>query len=217
MHFRILVLFAAFLLPLPMMADTTYYFTGSNFSSFGTEAANSSSSGFTFGSSSYSTSDSVSGWFTVSAPLAANSYDGSNPKVFSFSDGQQTINETDAYFAVFELLTASDGSIKAWEIDAYLLPKGGKATGEIMLFGGVGYFINGYGPISNAEGGNAGHGGEAGVIFNSDGSMDLGESVTFGSWSTTPTSATPEPSSIVLMLSGLAGRAGVARRKFLRA
>jgi hypothetical protein len=86
-----------------------------------------------------------------------------------------------------------------------------------MLFGGVGYFINGYGPISNAEGGNAGHGGEAGVIFNSDGSMDLGESITFGSWSTTPSSTTPEPSSLVLVLTGLSGLAGVARRKFPRA
>jgi hypothetical protein len=197
---------AALLLPLPMMADITYYYTGNNFTTFGTEDQNNN---ITYGSSSYNSSDSVTGWFSVSDPLPASSSFSPSPTAFSFSDGQQTINETDVIngtaYDMFSLTTDSNGYIVDWEVLA-LVGLDEEISGEIGIFGGPDFSV-GNGPV---EGDDAG---DVGAIINSDGSADFGESTTSGSWSTTPPSTTPEPSSIVLLLTGLAGMAGIARRK----
>jgi hypothetical protein len=200
---------AALFLSLPMMADTTYYYTGNNFTIFATQDT---SANTTYGSASYNTGDSVTGWFSVRAPLpAASPGFPLAPIAFSFSDGQQTINSTDVINGTagilngdFAFITGSNGNIVDWELLMLSYTDEGP-TGAIYMFGGP-YFSVGNGPVG-------GYAGDLGGIIHSDGSTDFGESATSGSWSTTPPSTTPEPSSIVLLLTGLASMAGVARRK----
>jgi hypothetical protein len=205
MRFGALAALAAFLLPLPMMADTTYYYTGSDYTTV---------------SGVFTTSDSLNGWFTVASPLGANlgtpgALATITPLSYSFTDGVVEYNDTNGTFELvaistgqtyvpdpsalgdhFELSTDANGNIDAWamyagiDVDAGTAFYTESAAGEIPLHVTAmdGSFI-------------AGNQGSTSVV---------------GAWSLTSSSATPEPSSIVLVLTGLSGLAGVARRKYLR-
>jgi hypothetical protein len=205
MHARSIVLMAAFLLPLPMMAETTYLYTGNNFTTTGVEDT---SGNITIGGSTYSTSDLVTGWITVPDPMLSLN----GPVLvdsFSFNDGIQTLSsaeEAGEEFGAF--LTDENGAILDWELLVIGVDPSSGLEGEIGVFGGPAFSL-GDGPFTSETAG------DAGVYANLDGTEDWGESTSSGIWSMNST-VTPEPSSIVLLITGLAGLAGVARRKLSR-
>jgi hypothetical protein len=200
MRARTLILLTAFLMPLPMMADdATYYFNGNNFTTVGTADVDGNVVSDT---SPYSFSDSVSGWFRMPDALSAGT-SLFNLTSYSFSDGLQTINSSNGAMAQAMLFIDADGNIADWIVIVQMRDVDGNTTSEIGTEGGP-YFSIGEGPFTSN---NAG---DAGVIINADGSALFGESNSSGTWTE---SATPEPSSIILLLTGLAGIAGVARRK----
>lgn len=206
MHVRSTVLLLAFCVPLPVVAETTYTYTGNDFSVVGTTAEYESGSNYAPGASLYTTSDSVTGWFTVATPLAPDLTGGSfTPDSFSFSDGIQILTDTNS-LGGGQLSTDASGNIVGWEIQV-LTGYEDSVTGEIVMFGGPG-FGNGDGPLAHDTG-------DIGLnaIPDTAHNYGFGESVSSGTWTE---SATPEPSSIVLLLTGLAGMAGVARRKLSR-
>ena len=105
----ILFCFAAGILALPLMASSvTYTYTGSDFQS---------------ASSPYSTSDFVSGFFTLPAALGDNLVDDSiTPTSYSFSDGVQTISSASPPPDVtFEVSTDASGNINGWFINLLFL------------------------------------------------------------------------------------------------
>jgi len=96
---------AVILCPFAALADTTttYDYTGSNFST---------------AIGAYTTSDSVQGSITFSAPLADNLSDFSvSPESFSFTDGVQTItSSTTGVVDSFAFSTNASGNISFWTI-----------------------------------------------------------------------------------------------------
>jgi hypothetical protein len=145
MRFRTLPLLAAlFAMSLPMMADTTYTYTGNLFTTAATP---------------FTASDSISGYFTTSSPIAANTGNFSSgpfgPAVtgvpildvtsFSFTDGVDTITDTSPGVATPILNFATDGSgnILAWQVD-------------ISLFSGADIFFSYQNPAGFGFSGNDG-------------------------------------------------------------
>jgi hypothetical protein len=175
-------------MPLPVMADATYYYTGEDFQTAIGE---------------YTTSDSISGWFTVGSPLPDNLNDAGDlaeitPTAFSFSDGMQTITNMNASSSEFGFFTDGSGDILSWNFGVFQT-FGNRTTGKITsedIFGGF----------------------EIDSVFYPLGNIDPGDNYGLnyipGTWSGPPPSTTPEPSTLVLLLTGLAG---VAYRKFSRA
>jgi hypothetical protein len=185
MRIRSLVLSAALLaLPFPLMADTIYTYTGNDFTSFST-----------FNQSQvYSSNDSVSVEFTLSAPLAASLVNALiTPASFNFSDGYQSITDATSAFDWFEITTDADGNIAAWDVFAE----------------------NDNGEVNTTNEPAAG-------IVNDIGASETGVSDAVGQndnspgiWteSTADPIATPEPASLFLAATGLLGVAGVIRRR----
>jgi hypothetical protein len=105
----ILFCFAASTLALPMMASpVTYTYTGNDFQT---------ASGL------YSTSDFVSGFFTLASALGDNVVDDSiTPASYSFSDGVQTISSASPPTDVtFDISTDASGNINGWFINLEFL------------------------------------------------------------------------------------------------
>jgi hypothetical protein len=184
MRLRTLALFAAFLLPLPMMADTTYTYTGAD---------------FTTASGIYSTSDFISGWFTVDAPMAANFAGTITPTSFAFTDGVQTITNVNADTAnnKFGFAFDASGNMVNWsvQIDINMTQYGSGQYDTIAMNGGSSVVWDW--AIVSQGGQPIGHYGEA-------------QNSVSGRWTE---SATPEPSSFVLFLTGLICVAGLVRRR----
>jgi len=151
-------------------ADTLYSYTGND---------------FTYAESPYTTSDSITGSFTTSVPLADDlSLVTITPISYSFTDGVQTITDLtntnpDPFF---DISTDSSGNIIQWEIDP------GTATGNFIQFDYVlGYTTDNYVRYGFNE------------AYNNE----------EGNWS----SSVPEPSGGVLMGIGLLGLGFIVRRR----
>jgi hypothetical protein len=107
------VLVATFLiLPLPLMGDTVYTYTGNPL-----DIGN--------GSSPYTVGDHVSGWFDISAPLAANlNFASIIPISYSFTDGVNLADESLLPNHAIEISTDASGNISDWTM-GWELPDGG--------------------------------------------------------------------------------------------
>lgn len=172
MKFPFFALLAALLVPLPASAGTvTYTYTGADFTSV---------------SGSYTTSDSVSGEFTLPAPLADNLtvLTAITPTSFSFSDGVQTLTQANAS-AGFDVATNSSGSITQWYILIQTTAGGALETID-------------YPSLIVEDDASSAAGSEGLSAFSP------------GTWTETDIVSTPEPASLFLVGSGLA--AAFARR-----
>src|ERR1700733_570432 len=109
MRLRALALFwtlfcALFVLPFPLLADTVYTYTGNPFT-------------YIYGST-FTSSDFISGSFTLPSPLGANLAIGTvAPIAFSFSDDVDTITDTTPNtYADIAVGTDAAGDITSWYI-----------------------------------------------------------------------------------------------------
>jgi hypothetical protein len=181
----LLVSCALLILPLPLLADTMYTYTGNDFLQASTP---------------YSTAESVSGYFDLSSPLAPNLMEQAiAPTAFSFSDGYDTFTNVTSLFsqAVFRVSTDAPGNLTTWIIDL-------QSGADLLYTRNDG--LNG-GP-------NVGDGGVIEVpVNNQDPIADILGSP--GTWteSSTDVSAAPEPSSLLLFGTGMAGAFGFVRRR----
>jgi hypothetical protein len=160
------VAFAFSLSSLAARADVVYDYTGADFTSV---------------TGPYTTSDSVTGSFTVASPLEDNlNLLIITPVSFSFSDGQQTLTNANAA-SEFHISTDAAGDVTGWIISIELNHGGGAA---ILSTSGAGYG-------SQDEG---------------ESPTSSGFSYTAGSFTEVPAtpSPVPEPQSWALMLTGLA-------------
>lgn len=103
MHKKSTMLLGLLIFTLPVMADEIYTYTGNDFE---------------VGEGLYTTSDFVSGFFTVATPLGDNLVFGNiTPLTYSFSDGVQTFtNSAPPTDVTFEVATDASGAITAWDV-----------------------------------------------------------------------------------------------------
>jgi hypothetical protein len=170
------------MLPGSLRADTAYTYTGNPYN---------------YSDGSYSSqcqiiTCEITGSLTYAVPIAANTPDYSNlPLAFNFSDGITDINNTNGYISEFELTTDSTGSITGWVIEiapnnTTTYPFYSIYTCAVDICGLTG-FDGSYEYVSSNVTYQA-------YIFNDP-----------GPWSSTNTSAVPEPTSSVLLGTGLLG------------
>ena len=166
-------------------ADVTYEYTGNDFTTVFTPS----------GAGPYTTSDFISGSFTVASPLAADFTGTINPVSFSFTDGVQTITNLNYLpsLSTFGVQTDNNGNIQYWAISVDSLGNliatvsiGSSQVGLIVLP-----------PNTETD--------KADVLSGPplDTSYGMSNTNNPGSWN--DLSATPEPSSTILWLTGIFG------------
>jgi hypothetical protein len=185
MKLRVLALLPALLLPLPLMANTTYTYTGNSFNTV---------------SGPYTTSDSVSGYFTVATPLADNitSFSPFTPLTFSFTDGVQTYtNASTLSSSSFLVKTDASGDIINWAIAINGSPLNFILTEDAP--GSYGVIDTGIAENDSVDG----------QISNDPGTwVESGVPVT--------PSPVPEPGTLALAGTGALGMMGALRRRLRR-
>jgi hypothetical protein len=168
----LLAAFAFSLSSLAAQADVVYDYTGLDYT-------------VAFGS--YTTSESVTGTFTLAAPLADNLNDAIiSPVSFSISDGLQTITNANAATSAFTFSTDATGNLTNWVITLTTSNTGGGAI--------------------DIDGPGSGTPGDQVEYQNNSPNSSFAESIgsgTFTEVAPTP-SPVPEPQSWALMLTGLA-------------
>ncbi len=156
-------------------ADPVYTYTGQNFTTV---------------SGAYTTSDHVTGSFTVATPLGDNlSDDTFTPESFSFNDGLQTLTSGNASASTFGVSTDPSGNITNY---------------RIVIVGTSPFF---YMFISEDFFDTANDG--ASLAYN-----QIAGTFTEQTPATPLSTVTPEPSSIALLSTGLLGAAGIVKRRF---
>lgn len=168
----LLLCFTALLAPLAH-ADAIYTYTGQP---------------FVYAQPPYTTSDSVSGFFTLSAPLSPDlSGVYLQPIAFSFSDGVQTRTNRQPGYSEFLVFTNGIGDLTTW-----IILVGNRYTNsQIAMAGGAEdpYNVGDLGYIN----GNVATNYVSGVF--------------------TETTTTPEPATLALLSTGLLGSIAVVRRR----
>jgi hypothetical protein len=179
-------------LPLPLLADTIYTYTGNSF----TDTSQS------FGL--FTTSDSVTGSFTVTSPLGSNLvFAPVNWTAFSFSDGYETITNNTPNITVetFQVSTDPTGKIVGW------------ADQVVVGF----YLANVHTYSDPGFGGISDDGGQTAIPGHYPQASNYGDP---GTWTSAdvvdPTPSTvPEPSSLLLLSTGSAVAFGAVRRRLI--
>jgi len=167
------------------LADTVYTYTGNH---------------FTHADALYfTTTERVSGSFTLSSPLAPNmSLTAITPVQFSFSDGRATFTNATTLPPEFDVATDSTGNIAYWLIYLYNRDNTNDVrtfnTGELVDDAGVAYV--------NLQGSQYGS-----YVYNDPGTWTV--------FTTDSPSPVPEPSSLLMLASGAIGGLGVFRRRLV--
>jgi hypothetical protein len=146
----------------------------------------------------FSDGSSLTGYITLASPFGDNlNFAGFSPKDFSLTDGSLTMTPSNNVYAVWQMSTDASGDPTNWSIVLEGGPNGEYFFEMIISNGGL------YG-VGDTSAGQQGPG--APDVFH--------ENFVAGSFSTTPpgTSTVPEPSSVALLMTALAGACVVARR-----
>jgi PEP-CTERM motif len=175
------------------LADTLYTYTGNAFTSNDLDGGPDSP---------FSTSSSVSVWFTVVTPLGDNlAFTDITPTNYSISNGVTTFTSADpsSYFS-FEVGTDATGAINLWiiEQDGLDIPDVGVNAAGTFNNSAL-YGVDDFGV---ALGGNLG--------------LNRDDPGTWTSASSDPSPATtPEPSALFLLGTGALGLVGMVRRRLV--
>ena len=215
MRIRCLILLAAGLLALPLLAESTYTYTGTPFNTF-TATPPSTPNPYCISDCNEPSEPnevigtSVNGWFQVPGPLAPGLYPDPSiptylvPDAYSFSDGVQTLNNwnSTATLSITVEATGNSDIFDYWNL---------AITGFTDLGAGIIDIVGG----SNAGTFGATPGDLGAFTFAADGSVVTGSTTTPGTWSEEDNTSpiVPEPSSFLLMITGMAGMLGFALRR----
>lgn len=137
----------------------------------------------------------ISGSFTVPSPLG-DSFNGVvNPANFKFTDGNVVISESSPLiYSNFGITTDSHGAIIFWGIELLVCPTGPTSCsvlGSLNVPTASEDYVGTSGTLPSSMADNSRHP---------------------GTWSMSSTGATPEPSSLLLLATGLLGLGAAVRR-----